>query len=88
MSVLSDLGVKMIMPESQLLSSALCFNHRNGVRCERKGVTHTVSVKVGPCAPRDPRRLQQQKTVDACKVDPSLKRNVSYAASLAGLIAS
>jgi hypothetical protein len=24
---LSDLGVKMIMPEGQLLSSALCLNH-------------------------------------------------------------
>lgn len=31
MEVLSDLGVKMIMPEGQLLSSALCFNHRSKV---------------------------------------------------------
>jgi hypothetical protein len=38
---LSDLGVKMIMPEGQLLSSALCLNHWQKVEGENK-LTHSI----------------------------------------------
>lgn len=44
----------------------------------KEGVTHTVFINDEPCAPRGSRRLLQQRTVDACKVDLDLKRNVSY----------